>query len=101
MLFLFLSPLFPSSFPFFSFSFSLRSYPPPSLPNIFRQVKGTVLPLKTSADHTLQVGKIADYDKNTRVFEVLRKTRADAKLVGIRADKAKKKEGAAEAAKQQ
>ena len=47
----------------------------------------------------MQVGKIGDYDKNTRVFEVLRLARADAKLVGIRQAKAKKRE-AADAAKQ-
>jgi large subunit ribosomal protein L13e len=58
------------------------------------QLKGTVLPLKTGQDTTLQVGKIADYDSKTRVFEVLRRARADAKMVGIRQEKAKKKAAA-------
>jgi len=62
------------------------------------QLKGTVLPIKAAKEAGLQVGKVADYDKNTRVFELLRTTRANAKLVGIRKEKAKKKE-AAEAAK--
>jgi len=57
------------------------------------QLHGTVLPIKRTKK-PLEVAKIAEFDQKTKVFETLRRARADAKLVGIRLAKAAKKAAA-------
>mmetsp|Transcript_14567 Transcript_14567/g.20302 ORF Transcript_14567/g.20302 Transcript_14567/m.20302 type:complete len:211 (-) Transcript_14567:742-1374(-) len=59
-----------------------------------QQHKGVVLPVPETS-HQLQVVKLSDVDTKTSAYEVLRRARTDARLVGIREKKKKARDAAA------